>query len=164
MIVDGFEFTFPPAWSVHKYDEWAFYRKQFQKCAGGQKAVDIAALCDSTLWLIEVKDYRLHNRTKVIDIAEEVALKSRDSIAGIFAAAMNADNEEKDFARNCIQCNKIRIVLQLEQPVKQSKLFPRAIDPASVRQKLRQLLKPIDAHPLVVERSSGFNQTPWSVK
>ncbi len=43
------------------------------------------------------------------------------------AAASNAVDEEKIFAKNCLKAEKIRIALQLEQPQKHSKLFPRAI-------------------------------------
>jgi hypothetical protein len=53
-------------------------------------------------------------------------------------------------SRAALACNQIRVVLHLEQPAKRSKLFPRAIDPAQVKQKLRQLLKAIDPHPQVV--------------
>jgi hypothetical protein len=35
--------------------------------------------------------------------------------------------------------------------VEHSALRPRAIDPAAVMQRLRRLLKPIDAHPFVAE-------------
>ena len=47
---------------------------------------------------------------------------------------------------------RIRLVLHLEQPAKHSKMFPRAINPANVRLKLRKRLKAIDPHPIVVEK------------
>jgi hypothetical protein len=54
------------------------------------------------------------------------------------------------------------LILHLEQPAKHSKRFPRAINPANVRQKLRQLLKPIDAHPVVAE-SARMGTLEWRV-
>jgi hypothetical protein len=56
----------------------------------------------------------------------------------------------------------LRVVLHLEQPATHSKLFPRAIDPANVLMKLRQLVKAIDPHPLVVE-THQMASLSWSV-
>jgi hypothetical protein len=46
--------------------------------------------------------------------------------------------------------------------VTDSKLFPRAIDPANIKQQLKRLLKAIDPHPQVVE-ISYMGQCPWTV-
>lgn len=148
-------FSFPGTWEAGKYDNWSFYRKQFQSVGGGTKAIDILAISPShNAWFIEVKDYRLHPRTKVIELADEVATKVRDSLAGIFSAKVNAnDIREKSLATKAVNATKIRIVLHLEQPAINSILFPRAIDPAKIKQKLKQILKAVDAHPLVLERS-----------
>jgi hypothetical protein len=48
----------------------------------------------------------------------------------------------------------LHIALHLAQPHTQSRLWPRAINPADVQQKLRRLVKPIDAHPIVVDNAS----------
>jgi hypothetical protein len=61
-----------------------------------------------------------------------------------------------------LACNRIRVVLHLEQPTKHSKLFPRPIDPAWVEQKLKQLLKAIDPHPKVVA-IGRLRDVGWSV-
>src|SRR5262249_50955288 len=121
----------------------------------GIKAVDILARApNDTLWLLEVKDYRTSSRTKIIDLADEVALKVRDSLAALFAAAMNAsDEQEKSFARTVLQSKRIRIGLHLEQPKRHSKLFPRAIETANVQQRMKQLLKSVDPHPTISEIS-----------
>jgi hypothetical protein len=165
-ITEGkLQFEFPAAWEASKFDEWSFYVNQFQSVCGGSKAVDVIAIePNGCLWKIEAKDYRQHRRTKTIDLAEEIATKARDSLAAIMAAQANAnDADEKRIARRAVRCPRIRIVLHLEQPAKQSKLFPRAIDPAKVQQRLKQLLKAIDPHPLVVEigRMQGV---AWSVQ
>lgn len=189
ITVDALTFTFPNNWEASQLDDWSFYRNQFQnlgnnvrmacsKCSAelqcascntvkiaGIKAVDIlGVLPGSVFWLIEVKDYRLQRRTKVIDLADEIALKVRDSLAVMLAASLNANNgQEKSWARTAVQCPSIRVVLHLEQPAKHSRLFPRVADPAKVRQRLKQLIKAIDPHPLVVEMSN-VHGVPWKVK
>lgn len=165
-ITEGqLQFDFPDGWLATKFDEWSFYVNQFQSVCGGAKAVDVIAIEPNVcLWKIEAKDYRQHRRTKTIDIAEEIAVKSRDSLAAIMAAQANAnDADEKQMARRAVRCPRIRIVLHLEQPPKHSKLFPRAIDPAKVKQRLKQLIKAIDPHPLVLEigRMQGV---AWTVQ
>ena len=62
-------FSFKDGCQASKYDDWSFYRKQFQAVAGESKAVDILCIKGNTSWLIEIKDYRQHPRTNPIDIA-----------------------------------------------------------------------------------------------
>ena len=181
-------FEFPDSWRATKLDDWSFYRNQFirlgsglrqpcgecgaelrcQNCGKaktqGIKAVDILAWdAAATLWLIEIKDYRGSPRTKEIELADEVALKVRDSLALLVAAAMSArDPGERSFARDALTRERICIGLHLEQPKQHSKLARRAIDPVDVRQRLRQLVRSIDPHPSVFEL--GMNVTaPWTV-
>jgi len=165
VIIEGnLKFSFPHDWSVSKYDEWSFYRNQFQKVCTGVKAIDILALgAARSAWFIEVKDYRVHPRTKVIDLAEEVAEKVRDTLAALLPASVNAnDTNEKRFAHTTLSSRSLRVVLHLEQPRKHSKLFPRAIDPAKILQRLKQLLKAVDAHPKVLE-SGRMGNVAWTV-
>ncbi|MCI5147616.1 MAG: hypothetical protein D3923_19290 [Candidatus Electrothrix sp. AR3] len=138
-------FNFPTTWKVSKYDDWVFYRKHFLKLAG-PKAIDILAVepDNQKTWLIEVKDYRKNRRTKAIDLPLEIALKMRDSLAGLTCARVNANNMERELANTAVKTKCFRVVLHLEQPMKHSKLFPRAIDPADIQQKLRQLVKSRD--------------------
>ena len=132
------KFDFPENWFASKFDEWSFYLNQFQSVCGGAKGVDVVAVDpDACLWQIEAKDYRRHRRTKTIA-------------------------DERQFARRAVRCPRIRIVLHLEQPTTHSKLFPRAIDPAKVKQRLKQLIKAIDPHPLVLEMSR-MQGVAWSV-
>ncbi len=157
-------FQFPDGWLVTHYDRWSFYRNQFQAACDGNKAVDLLALdpIDHTLWLIEVKDYRRHRREKELILWNEIALKVRDTLAGLVAANVNGFDPERDSARRALKARKLRVVLHLEQPAKQSKLFPRTFDTSVVKQKLRQLVKSVDAHPLVVEMNQMAG-TPWTV-
>jgi hypothetical protein len=155
--------TFPPEWDATKYDDWAFYRNQFVNCCGGNKAVDFLAydLPSRTLWLIELKDYRQSQRTKGISLWDEVSIKARDTLSGLFAAKVEAGHHDQPFARQSLKAKKLRVVLHLEQPATNSKLFPRAFAPADVQQKLKQFIKPIDAHPRVVQLSN-MTAVPWA--
>lgn len=161
--VDGLTFTFPALWKVSKYDDWAFYRKQFSTMWNGVKAVDLLAIENQVIWLIEVKDYRVSRRTKVLDLADEVAQKVFSTLAAVLPAKVNASvADERDFAGEVVKASKLRVVLHLEQPLKHSKLFPRAFDPANVQLQLRTLIKPIDPHPKVVE-STQMQDLAWTV-
>ena len=162
--VDGLNFEFPAEWLASKFDEWAFYRKQFSRMRNGIQALDLLALDTQKIgWLIEVKDYRIHARTKPSDLGEEVAHKVFDTLAAMPPARINAnDPAEKYMAQTLLRAKKYCVILHLEQPAKHSKLRPRAINLADVQQKLRQLMKPIDAHPRVVERGR-MGSLAWSV-
>lgn len=157
-------FTFPADSCVSKYDEWSFYRNQFNSAFGGTKAVDIVYADSGQAWLIEVKDYRANRRTKTIDLGDEIAEKVRDSLVGLVAAQCNAnDMQEKGIAKKMLSSKKIRVVLHLEQPIQHSKLFPRAIDPSNILIKLKQLLRSVDAHPIVVDQYNLKPTMNWKV-
>lgn len=162
--VDGLSFDFPDDWQVGKYDDWSFYRNQFSRMWNGIKSLDLLAIDpNKTAWLIEVKDYRINSRTKPSDLGEEIAHKVFDTLAAIIPAKIHAtDSNEKQLARAVSASRELRVVLHLEQPEKHSKLRPRAINPADVQQKIRQLLKPVDAHPLVVDMRS-MRDLEWKV-
>lgn len=162
--VDGLTFDFPTGWRASKYDEWSFYRNQFARMRGAIKAVDLIADDGATAWFIEVKDYRTHARTKPTELGLEVHQKVFDTLAALLPASANAnDADERAFARGALRLRKLRVVLHVEQPVKHSKLFPRPIDPANLKQKLRRLLKAIDAHPFVAERTR-MGSLGWTVR
>jgi hypothetical protein len=163
--VDKLTFEFPDNWTISKYDDWRFYTQKFQSmCGGGIKGMDILALDPQrTAWLIEVKDYRQHRRTKAIEIAPEVADKAFDTLAGLLPAKVSSDEpEDVAFAKAMHNSSKLRIVLHLEQPTKHSALFPRAISLLDVQQKLRTLVRPVDAHAVVCEMQD-LRKVPWNV-
>lgn len=165
-LVEGrLTFSFPEPLNAQKYDEWSFYRNQLTNAFGGAKAVDFICLDEHCGWLIEVKDYRFDKRTKPGDLGEEVSNKVRDTLAGLVAASCNAnDQDERRFAAKVLKKNTLRVVLHIEQPEKHSKLFPRIVSPASLVMKLKQLLKAVDAHPLVVDQHSLTPAMGWSVQ
>ena len=164
--VDGLGFDFVCGWTASKFDEWTFYRRHFACIHEGIKAVDLLALSpDKTLYLIEVKDYRRHRREKRTPLIEEIVLKICWTLAALPPAGINASNSgESTMARSFLGAKKFRVILHLEQPRTPSKLFPRAFDPAKVRQKLRQTLRPVDPHSDVVESSRmGTVAGKWRV-
>lgn len=160
-------FLFPDDTLASKYDDWSFYRNQFNSAFGGTKAIDLIHVDADQTWLIEIKDYRLSRRTKPIDIGDEIAFKVRDTLAGLAAAKCSAsDIDEKNTAKKALKKNSIRVVLHLEQPRKHSRLFPKAIDPSKVLLKLKQRLKAVDAHPRVVDKQTldDRHDMNWTVK
>lgn len=159
------KFTFSKSFAC-KYDNWAFYRNQFQNaCYRDNKAVDLLCYSNSDAWLIEVKDYRQHARTKVIDLADELACKVRDTLAGLAAAQIRAnDATEKNFACEMLRKLNVRVVCHIEQPVKVSRLRPRAIEPDKLKDQLRRLLKAIDPHPIVMDSLTTTSQVVWRVQ
>lgn len=158
------EFTFPADWEPQdpdrQYDRWPYYKNRFNRCCDGSKAVDIVALDpDRQLWLIEVKDYRFHRRDKEINLWDEMALKVRDTLAGLFAAANHDDHPHHSTARDLLKSRRIRTVLHLEQPSHHSRMFPR-MEVGKIQLKLKTLIKSIDAHPVIVDHTK---QMPWDV-
>lgn len=158
-------FTFAAGTEACKYDAWSFYRNQFQQgCFTDNKAVDLLCELHHSAWLIEVKDYRAHPRTKAVDLADEVAIKVRDTLAGLVAASVGAnDPDERAFARRMMRAQQMRVVCHIEQPAKASRLRPRVIEPDKLKLKLRTRLKAIDAHPIVMNQSSTIATLPWAV-
>jgi len=157
-------FTFQPGVEAQQYDNWAFYRNQFNSAFGGTKAVDFVCVDSDRTWLIEVKDYRANRRTKTIDLGEELAFKVRDTLAGLAAAKFNAnDLSERSFAGKALTRNRLSVVLHLEQPHKPSKLFPQAVDPSKLLIKLKQTFRAVDPHPRILDQKSRRAEMPWQV-
>ena len=152
-------FSFPDNTIASKYDDWAFYRQQFNRAFGGTKAVDFIHIDVNQTWLIEVKDYRHNPREKKTQIVDEFAFKVRDTLAGLASAKCNAnDSTEKKVARKAFAKNRIRVVLHLEQPSRPSRLYPTRYDIADLTNKLKQKIKAVDAHPRVVDIATMQNQ------
>jgi hypothetical protein len=165
VITEGrLTFTFNTGCNVSKYDDWSFYRNQFQSVCGSEQAVDIICFEGNDIWLIEVKDYRLPGTKKVINLYKSLSKKVRDTLAGLVAAQCNANDQmEKQFAHDSLRTRRINLVFHIEQPLKISKLFPRAIDPADLMQKLKGQLKAIDAHPKIINQYTVKANMPWTV-
>lgn len=167
-IVEGsLAFDFEATVEAMKYDDWAFYRSHFMGVADETKAVDLLCLSDGVLWLIEVKDYRRNRRTKPSELADEVAHKVRDTLAGLAAAIRCASvDAERNFATRALDRGvDFKVVLHLEQPSHPSRLFPTVADPADVKMKLkRRLHQAIDDHPRVADvATTGPPRHRWTV-
>ncbi len=157
-------FTFPQNAQVRKYDEMSFYRNQFAKMADHIKAMDLAYIDHQTFWLIEIKDYRAHRRTKSIELVDEIAGKLCNTLAGLWAAKCNAnDHQEKQFALAATQSTKIRVVLHLEEQAHIDRLAPTKSLKAGLKLKMKQKLKSVDAHPSVVDQHSLKREMNWTV-
>ena len=162
---DRLTFTFARGGLSSKYDAWSHYRNQFNSAFGGTKAVDVVYAAADTGWLIEVKDYRINPRTKAIDLADEVALKVRDTLAGLISARLHAnDADEKRVAETLLRKRHLRVVLHLETPRSRSRLRPKAIESDKVLQKLKTLIKAIDPHPCVVDQDTIKPGMSWAVQ
>jgi hypothetical protein len=90
------EFSFGAAWNVLKYDEdGSYYKTKIDKHLKPTKAIDFLCLRDGTpLVLVEVKDFSrgVPPRDKVDKIPVTVAIKVRDTLAGIIGGLHNADD------------------------------------------------------------------------
>lgn len=163
--VDGLRLIPPTAWQFFtKYDGWSYYRRHFKGFAGGQKAVDVLGLAgDGTLWLIEVKDYRRNRRSKPSRIEHEMAAKVANTLAGLAVARVRADHQERQMADASMRCSSIRVVLQLAQPAKPSKLFPQVANPVDISIKLKKAVRAIDPHPKCVVGAVASSALPWTM-
>ncbi|MCD4726225.1 MAG: hypothetical protein K8R46_01070 [Pirellulales bacterium] len=187
IIEKQLKFEFPNNWEATKFDEWSFYRRQFQKlgsarlncsqceasirCAecknrnvAGTKGVDFFAIEPGSIcWHVEVKDYRKTRKSNFVFLADEVALKVRDTLACLVVAQINAnDDGEKQIAKDAVRSSRHRIVLHLEQPTTGRSFHSTKTRLANVLQRLMQLVKSIDPHPLVVDMTM-LDKVGWTV-
>jgi len=151
-LIEGrLSFSFTDVDFAEKYDEWSHYSNVYNSACTSSKAVDFIVSKNNEAWLIEVKDYRRHRRTKPSDLADEVMLKIRDTMAGLVSAKFRAtNNNESKIAMLFLSKKRLRIALHLEQPQNPSRLFPQSVNPANVLMKLKQNVRFADAHPILV--------------
>ncbi len=131
--VEKQRFEFGESWTVaFKYDDTKFYREGMERLKGdiegvtqSTRAMDVVALHDSAgLLLLEAKDFRGHRiankpHLKEGEVAVEVALKARDTIAGVLGAARKAVDEfdAKTLASALEPSANVTVVLWLEDEV-----------------------------------------------
>lgn len=145
-ITEGkLSFTFDDDWTTVKYDDHRDFTKGIHKLNGkiegsdhsgkndagknateasvGTKAVDILGVFQNTLYLIEIKDFREHRienkkRIKNGALALEVAVKVRDTIAGMVGASRQGSDLEtwKGFVKPLLNTSHpIQVILFLEE-------------------------------------------------
>lgn len=158
--IDGLTFTFPQAWQASKYDEWSFYRNQFVKQGDGIKAVDAVALAPTnTAFLIEVKDYRYPDTEKPSQLPEAIANKVLHTLAAMLPAKLHAnDATEQRLSAAILACTSLHVVAHIEQ----SPSHRPVVDLADIKQKLRRLLRAVDAHPKIVSMND-MRRLAWTV-
>lgn len=130
IIEDNLEFNFGDAWQVVKYDATTTYREGIGRLQGvldqgtpdakseGTKATDIVGLHpDFGLLLMEIKDFRKHrieNKKRVNgEVALEVALKTRDTVAGL-VGAWRWNKPEAVYGRSLKPTVPVKVVLWIE--------------------------------------------------
>ncbi|WP_177195351.1 hypothetical protein [Thioclava dalianensis] len=147
-------FEFKDVDFAEQYDGWRHHRNVFSSACGGAKAVDFVVGKGNVIWLIEVKDYRHHRRDKTISLWDEIAIKVRDTMAGLVSTKfIGVDDDERRTSRTALGKRKLHVALHLEQTKNPSRLFPQAFNPANVRLKLKQNLRFADLHPVVFDRT-----------
>ncbi len=118
--VENFTFEFPDGWSVIKYDDCTFYRRQFG-VPEDIKGVDILA-SGGELFIIEAKDFRDHrienkDRMKNNELVLEIAKKIRDTVAILYGAYRHENQDLVQFCRYLFAQNArpLRIIFLLEE-------------------------------------------------
>ena len=150
------EFAFGSPWKVLKYDEdGAFYKTLIMKNVEPTKAVDFLCLRgNKPLLMLEAKDFSLGvpERTKFNEVPMAVAVKTRDTVAGIVGGSHNAsDNNEKQFFRkSCDRISKAPRVVYLFEDLgsparspQQRKLVARNVLLNKLKQHLKWLTRDI---------------------
>lgn len=123
----------------------------------------VALEAGGTLWLIELKDYRQHRRSKPSSLFDEVASKVRATLAGLATARVRAnDTDEKRLAQQALGCSQIRIALQVAQADPPSRLFPQVIDPQDAVLALKRAVCAVDAHPVCAVGNMSQADLPWT--
>ena len=118
---EGFlAFAFDNGWRAEKYDKHYDFRRKIGKLQS-TKAVDFIAFDGAECLFIEVKDFRTHridNKLRLSGpLAQEVALKVRDSIAGIIGATRCSCTPETwaPFAQSIANPKKqLKVILWVE--------------------------------------------------
>jgi len=171
MLEGQISYEFSDEFSVVRLEASTYYCRHWQNFAKpdseeGNKECDFIAFNTKTkeLWLIEVKDYRGTRRTKPSSLADEFALKCRDSIGCLYAIKLStlAQNEEKTMISPMMDAKTIRCVLHVEQ-TRYNRLFPSVIDPKALRDSTKKRLRPLDPHALGGDASSLAGQVPWGI-
>jgi hypothetical protein len=159
--VENLTFTFPDGWEAEKFDDGNFYRKHFSRQMNGIKAVDLLAKGpDGVAYFIEVKDYRHPDTTRPTALADVIAQKVLMSLAALLPSKHRAsDPAEQGLAARILECDDFRVIAHLELP----QAHKPVIDPADIKQKLKQRLAAVDSHVKVVSMTK-MHGLAWAVQ
>ena len=120
---DELELEFDDEWDVIiKWDETTAYRNGIHKLQES-KAVDVLAYSRSRkiMLMIEIKDfrrYRIENKPRISngDLFDEVALKVRDTVAGVRGAARTREDQDvAEIAKKIASRTPLTVLLLLEE-------------------------------------------------
>lgn len=158
--VENLTFTFPKGWTAEKFDDWNFYRLHFSKQMDGIKAVDLLAKGpDGVAYFIEVKDYRHPDAERPTALANAIALKVLHTLAALLPAKHHANEPaERALAAGVLECTEFKVIAHLELP----RAGRRVVDPADIKQKLKQLLAAVDRRVKVVSMND-MQGLAWAV-
>jgi hypothetical protein len=182
LIEEQLRFEFGQSWQVEKYDEHSAYRDGIEhlkeripcrQCLNprdvGTKAVDFVGRKNGELYLIEVKDFRGHeveNRRRVRgDLAIEVALKVRDTLAALVGALhRRAEPTLRPFAESAFQMPPLapKVILWLEQDV--VRLEQRGDPTLELRTELLRSLRWLNPHVWVASQETVWGALDLSVR
>jgi len=156
--------TFNFEFNAIKFDDSQYYREHFSKIKNGIAAVDILAVNDDIGYLIEIKDYT-HPDTEnltMTNLVDTIVSKVISTLAAMLPMKNNANNnDEKQIAALFSQLNNIKIFFHIELPPPRNSLKQSCYDLKEIENLLKKKLKPIDAHPKVISKSS--KNLPWTV-
>ena len=157
-------FEFDDTWQVIKYDDEPGYRDGIHKL-GQTKAVDFLGQHHPAkrLFFIEVKDFRgfrVENKERVSSgsLADEVAFKVRDTLAGMIGAQRRRPDEAiwGELVRALEHGHEVRVILWLEEDKPRGRKDIRADGRRSTLQKdIQKRLHWLDARVLVEPRDTG---------
>lgn len=121
---EDLDFTFDSSWSVARHWDSERVRRALRDQVPGSRGVDLVGVRDSahTLFLIEVKDYRVSEgrgstRKRLAEegreLAEIVATKARDTVAGLIGAARADRDPDWAVTRHALD-ERVWVVLWIE--------------------------------------------------
>lgn len=163
-------FFFPEEWRVIKYDECRFQQQKALKCQS-TKAVDILALSETELFMIEAKDFRgdriaNKKRIKSAELAIEFAQKVRDTIASLYGAHRHASLELEAFCKYLFskKINKVTVILFLEEdrPLPKTKQAKQAR--ITMMTAIERQLKFLKVRSNIYNRANLPDHFQWRVK
>lgn len=145
LAIEKQRFTFGDKWTLaFKYDDTIFYRGGPERLKGevdgisqSTRAVDVVGLhATAGLLLLEAKDFRGHriaNKKRITnrEIVVEVALKVRDTVAGLVGAARQNVSEfnSLEIHKACNRGKDLLVVLWLEDDAsKDPRLWKQQLD------------------------------------
>ncbi len=158
--------TFSFEFGAVKFDDSAFYRRQFVRIQNNIQAVDIVAVDNETAYLIEVKDYT-HPDTENLTLKElirTIISKILLTLSAILPMKNNANvRAEKMIAEKFSRADRISVIFHMELPPPRRTLRQSAFNIQNLQIQLRRKLRSVDPH-LKIVSASNSEGLPWRVE